>query len=156
MKRFHRRVYTLFCALPAAACASAGFAIGAEPGQVPPVLPTNPTNGAGNIVGIASLMSVREFWLTCIILVFGLTIILVEFFLLRRVVEQKTEEIARTYTVTLIIIGTLVLISSGYSNQQIAPALGLFGTIAGYPLGRSEAKKEQAGERSRDKGMSDG
>lgn len=98
----------------------------------------------GKSAGSVSLMSNREFWLSCVILVFGVFIILVEFYLLRAVVREKTEEISRTYTVTLIIIGTLVLISSGFTNEQIAPALGLFGTIAGYLLGRGDARRLQS------------
>ncbi len=94
--------------------------------------------------GTVSLMSNREFWLSVVILIFGVFIILVEYFLLKTVVKDKTEEIARIYTVTLIIIGTLVLISSGFTNEQIAPALGLFGTIAGYLLGRSDIKSQKA------------
>lgn len=89
------------------------------------------------------VMSIREFRLSCIILAFGVFIVIVEYFLLRGVVQEKTEEIARTYTVTLIIIGTLVLISSGFTNAQIAPALGLFGTIAGYLLGKSDRARER-------------
>jgi hypothetical protein len=42
----------------------------------------------------------------------------------------------RAFAITLIIIGTMVLICAGYSNDQIAPAMGLFGTVAGYLLGR--------------------
>ena len=98
--------------------------------------------GQLNVAGPVSLMSNREFWLSIVILTFGLLIILVEYFLLRTVVQEKTEEIARTYTVTLIIIGTLVLIASGFTNEQIAPALGLFGTIAGYLLGKTDLKSQ--------------
>jgi hypothetical protein len=35
-----------------------------------------------------------------------------------------------------VITGTLILITVGYSNEQVAPAFGLFGTIVGYMLGR--------------------
>lgn len=106
-----------------------------------PAPPLNSSVMPGNSAGPVSLMSNREFWLSCIILIFGLAIILIEFFLLRQVVENRTDEIAKIYTVTLIIIGTLVLISSGFTNEQIAPALGLFGTIAGYLLGRQESQR---------------
>ncbi len=44
--------------------------------------------------------------------------------------------IVKFVTITLIIISTLFLITAGYSNNQIAPAVGLLGTIAGYLLGR--------------------
>ena len=97
----------------------------------------NSSEGSKEAV-VADLISDREFWLSIVILIFGTFIIVIEYFLLRGVIKEKTEEIARTYTVTLIIIGTLVLISAGLTSEQISPALGLFGTIAGYLLGRSD------------------
>jgi len=38
----------------------------------------------------------------------------------------------------MIIVGSLILISSGYSSNQIGPAMGLFGTVAGYLIGRHD------------------
>jgi hypothetical protein len=38
--------------------------------------------------------------------------------------------------VITVITGSLILITAGYSNEQIAPAFGLFGTVIGYMLGR--------------------
>ncbi|MDX1617310.1 MAG: hypothetical protein R3224_00890 [Balneolaceae bacterium] len=43
--------------------------------------------------------------------------------------------------VTLIITAALFLIAAGFSNDQIASALGLLGTIAGYLLGRGEGEE---------------
>jgi hypothetical protein len=119
----------------------------------PPELASNSASNAGNTAGPVSLMSNREFWLSMVILFFGIVIIIIEYFLLRTVVAQKTEEIARIYTVTLIIIGTLVLIASGFTNEQIAPALGLFGTIAGYLLGRHDYRRR--GQSNNEKGEED-
>ena len=48
--------------------------------------------------------------------------------------------------ITLIIISTLFLITAGYSNDQIAPAIGLLGTIAGYLLGRIQ-NNSQTGQK---------
>jgi hypothetical protein len=48
--------------------------------------------------------------------------------------------------ITLIItlsVGTLVM---GYDEKQIAPVLGLFGSIAGYLLGRGERSEERRSE----------
>ena len=102
---------------------------------------SNSSIGAGNIAGPISVMSDRELWLSCIILIFGLATIVVQFFLLKQAADHHTDEVAKIFTVTLIIIGTLVLISSGFSSEQIAPALGLFGTIAGYLLGKAEGRR---------------
>lgn len=50
--------------------------------------------------------------------------------------DASADDAIRAFAITLIIVGTLVLICAGYSNDQIAPAIGLFGTLAGYLLGR--------------------
>ncbi len=60
-----------------------------------------------------------------------------------RVRNLKAEDTLRSFGVVLIIMGTLFVIAAGYSSVQIAPALGLFGTIAGYLLGRSEKNREE-------------
>lgn len=99
--------------------------------------PQNPSDG-GNRAGPISLMSNREFWLSIAIMAFGAFVISVQYILLRNAVESKTEHISTSFLVTIIIIGTLMLISSGFSSEDIAPALGLFGTIAGYLLGRAD------------------
>jgi len=36
----------------------------------------------------------------------------------------------------LVIISTFFVITAGFGNEQIAPAIGLFGTDVGYLLGR--------------------
>jgi len=51
-------------------------------------------------------------------------------------VKTSQEDILKTLIITIIVIGSLFLITAGYSNDQIAPAMGLFGSIAGYLVGR--------------------
>jgi hypothetical protein len=46
-------------------------------------------------------------------------------------------ELTRILTVILVIIAGLVLITAGYTDQQVAPMFGLLGTLVGYILGRS-------------------
>jgi hypothetical protein len=57
----------------------------------------------------------------------------------------KTPELAiRLFTSVLIINSAVFFIVAGYSSQQIAPAFGLLGTMAGYVLGKSQTtSKEQ-------------
>lgn len=76
-----------------------------------------------------------EYGLTLVILLFGALVLLAEYLLLRHA-KKSSYELMQLFAVNLIITGTLVLISAGYSAEQIAPAMGLFGTIAGYLLGR--------------------
>jgi hypothetical protein len=102
----------------------------------PPELP-NPRMG-GN-TGLAEFFSSRtpyEFWLTCIIIAFGLTVILLLLWHLRRLTDRHVDDVSRAVVIVMVIVGTLVLVTAGYSNDQIAPAFGLFGTIIGYILGR--------------------
>ena len=76
-----------------------------------------------------------EFQLALLVLGFSLIVIALEFYLIktRRI---RSDDAIKFITITLIITSTLFLIAAGYDNNQIAPAMGLLGTIAGYLLGR--------------------
>ena len=103
--------------------------------QLPPhTPPANPTVG-GNVASALGRSS-YEFWLTCIIALVGIFIILLLIYSISRIGEPKPEDISRPVIVITVIISTLILVTAGYSNEQIAPAFGLFGTIIGYILGR--------------------
>ncbi len=89
-------------------------------------------------------LSSYEFYLSLIVLGFGAFALLLEVWLIhKKTIDQ--DSIIKFIVVTIIITATLFLITAGYSNNQIAPALGLLGTIAGYLMGKheSESKKEQ-------------
>lgn len=88
------------------------------------------------LTGFFSSRTPYEFWLTVLIIGFGvltLTIVLATF---RKSVRIHADQLLRFATVLIIVVGTLVLITAGYNNEQVAPAFGLFGTIVGYILGR--------------------
>lgn len=51
---------------------------------------------------------------------------------------KTAEQAIRLFTVVLIINSAVFFIVAGYSSQQIAPAFGLLGTMAGYVLGKSQ------------------
>ena len=106
-------------------------------------LPTPPKYSEGTgFKSQESFLSSREFWLSIIILFFGFIVISAEYALLRNN-TATAEEILRIFAVTLIVVGTMFLITASFSNDQIAPAMGLFGTIAGYLLGRKSAHKQE-------------
>lgn len=88
-----------------------------------------------------SPLSSFEFWLSIIILSFTVLVVIIEVWLIRSNL-LTAESSLRAILVTIIIGATLFLITAGYSNNQIAPAMGLFGTIAGYLLGRNVSVKE--------------
>jgi FtsH-binding integral membrane protein len=105
----------------------------------PPNLPANPPRGANNFSSLTDFFGGRtpyEFWLTIVIIAFGLLIILLLLRYFRTTPGYHPQEMVRSVVVVTVIIGTLILVTAGYSNEQIAPAFGLFGTIVGYILGR--------------------
>jgi uncharacterized membrane protein YhaH (DUF805 family) len=90
-------------------------------------------------------LSSWEFALSLTVLVFGLVIIGLEVFL---VMKNKidADNTVKFIVVTLIITSTLFLITAGYDNNQIAPAMGLLGTVAGYLLGRQQNGETKKGK----------
>ena len=90
-----------------------------------------------------SLMNSREFWLSIFLLAFGCIVIAAQLFYLKRGGADGSpavspETVVRLTIVSMIIVGSLVLISSGYSSVQIGPVMGLFGTVAGYLIGKHD------------------
>jgi small-conductance mechanosensitive channel len=101
------------------------------------VLDDNNPSGNAKINIITSF----QFWLSVAILLFGLIVISLQIYLALRKNDDNQlslDSAIRLSVLTLIIIGSLVLIASGYSNLQVAPVIGLFGTVAGYLIGRQD------------------
>lgn len=94
-----------------------------------------------------SMLTDREQLLSYAILLFGTAVLFVQYLLLRAP-KRNSYEILQLLAINLIVTGTLFLISAGFSAQQISPGLGLFGTIAGYVLGRraGEAPKPDSAD----------
>jgi hypothetical protein len=107
-----------------------------------PKLPSTRTTGSKNETRQA--MTTFEFLLSLIVLFFGLVAFMFEFLLLRRRQNLRSEELLRVVAVSMIIVGTLLAITAGFSSEAIAPAMGLFGTMAGYLLGRADRKESEA------------
>jgi len=92
-------------------------------------------------------LSSWEFSLSLIVLGFGLLIIALETFIVFKFKGQiDTSSVIQFIIVTLIITSALFLITAGYGNDQIAPAMGLLGTIAGYLLGQAQSKDKDKKE----------
>ena len=71
------------------------------------------------------------------VLVFGFLVLRmqVQFYSIR---ELKWDgNVHRSFVATLVIIAGLFLISAGFNQDQIAPVIGLLGTVVGYVLGSS-------------------
>jgi hypothetical protein len=82
-----------------------------------------------------------ELGLSIAVLVFGGVITLALLFFLARHTENSSLDqlidLIKYPVVLVIIIGGLFLVTAGYGNEQIAPIIGLMGTIAGYLMGKS-------------------
>jgi hypothetical protein len=126
------RGYSL--AVPAAVASASQVLAQQQPGPAANPLP-NPSSG-GNLIDFIFKKSPYEFWLTCLIIAFGLTVLALYIYAIRNIENRRPEDVSRALIVITVITGSLVLITAGYSNEQIAPAFGLFGTVIGYMLGR--------------------
>jgi hypothetical protein len=83
-------------------------------------------------------MKSPEFVACVVILFFATLICLAEVFLFLKG-KIDSSQIIKCLIITLIIFAVLFLIASGYSTEQISPAFGLLGTIAGYLLGKDSS-----------------
>ena len=87
-----------------------------------------------------------------IVLVFGLVVIIICAGLMRAS-RPTPEAVLRVFGTVLIITGALFLVVAGYDDKQMAPVMGLLGTLAGYLLGKAPAAGEGTGaERERQSG----
>jgi Trk-type K+ transport system membrane component len=89
------------------------------------------------------MLNDSELRLSLEVLFFGVVVLILEFLLLPRSVVNA-EDTLRVYAVTLILIGTLFAITAGFKSQDVAPAMGLFGTIAGYLLGKRNSSGDSS------------
>lgn len=100
--------------------------------------PIGSTTGLSEYNPLSSL----TFYLSILVLLFGLIVMGLEVYLIAtgKIIPDHS---IKFITVTLIVTSTLFLITAGYSNNQIAPATGLLGTIAGYLLGRGNNGQQE-------------
>jgi hypothetical protein len=119
----------------------------ASPGARPEGVTTPAPSGSrevpmipGEVVAGGRYLSSREFLLALLVTVMLLISLSLQFALLRKMERFKAEDMQRSFGLTLVIGGTVFFIVAGFDSEQIAPALGLFGTIAGYMLGRSDRR----------------
>jgi hypothetical protein len=125
----------LLCRLMAIPLVLSALCSSSSAQQLPPP-PTTPNPPGENLVSFFSRRTPYEFWLTCLIGVIGLLIIGLTVWSVRSLEHRRPEDVTRPIIIVTVVTGTLILVTAGYSNEQIAPAFGLFGTIVGYILGR--------------------
>lgn len=78
----------------------------------------------------------KEFYLSIFLLITLWLVLAIEIWAIRSL-NIGPEHSVKLLIISMVIMGALLLIMGGYDDQLIAPAFGLFGTIAGYVLGRS-------------------
>ncbi len=82
--------------------------------------------------------SSQEVWLSLGVLAFGIIVVLAQAFLISKR-QEALDNSLKYLSISLIIVGSLFLVTAGYGNSQIAPIIGLLGTVAGYLLGRAQS-----------------
>jgi hypothetical protein len=102
-----------------------------------------PTN-ASLPFALGSFMSSREAIIAFSVLAFGVLMAVLATYLLHAA-KIPAGEVIRLTALLVIVTGVLFLVAAGYSSDNIAPAMGLLGTIGGYLLGRNERKDEKSG-----------
>lgn len=80
--------------------------------------------------------------LTIEFLIFG-TVVLIMACLLLLKFSSDCNVAFKYFIIVLLILGMLLLMAIGYDTNQISPAVGLFGTIAGYLLGKTDQNNNQ-------------
>jgi peptidoglycan/LPS O-acetylase OafA/YrhL len=83
-----------------------------------------------------------EVYLSIGVLVFGILLIGLQVLVMLKMAKGWETHSTRMVGLTLVIVAGLFLITAGYSQDQIAPMVGLLGTIAGYLLGKTSPKDE--------------
>lgn len=73
--------------------------------------------------------------MSSVVLIFGVVVIAICAALMRSS-RPSPEAILRVFGTVLIITGALFLVVAGYTDKQVAPVMGLLGTLAGYLLGK--------------------
>lgn len=87
----------------------------------------------------------REAWwstdsamtMCALILVFGILVIAISSVLALKRLEQDV--ILKVVTIPMTVMSAIFLVVAGYSDSQVAPAMGLLGTIVGYVLGTTRS-----------------
>jgi len=110
----------------------------APPNDSPPITAPEQVTPADAIARVQAggLHTVSENVLTLAIFIFGFVALFVLYLLARN--EKASPFVLRIYVITILIFGSLLVVANAYTTNQLAPVMGLFGTIAGYVLGRGD------------------
>ena len=91
-----------------------------------------------NVVGVSvGWTPTHALWAGGMTLAFGVIVCSITALLLRKEQNLDSEKVLRLIGVPVIVICAVYILILGYNKEQITPVIGLFGTLAGYLLGRS-------------------
>jgi hypothetical protein len=96
---------------------------------------------------VASSHSDADWWsvsdamtISSAVLIFGSVIMLLATCLLY--IGKNADDVLKLFGTIIIVISAVFLVVAGYTDTQIAPVIGLLGTIAGYLLGRESVENK--------------
>ena len=102
--------------------------------QRAPENPLPPRENGINVPGLRGLPTPLEMG-TLAVLTFGVLVLILQVILLWRA-KASAEDVLKNLTVTLVMTLGVCALTLGYNQEQIAPIIGLFGTIIGFLLGQ--------------------
>ena len=112
----------------------------------------SPAKASGQ-VQTGALSSIHELDATLIVLAFGLIALFLLYMIVR---SDRTREFElRIFIITILVFGSLLVMTAGLGQDQLTPVIGFFGTIAGYVLGGGklgENSPHSSNERPNDRG----
>lgn len=82
--------------------------------------------------------------ISSVVLVFGVTVLILAYGVIQK--GAQPDAVLRIFGTILIIVSAVFLVVAGYSDKQIAPVMGLLGTIVGYLLGKDVPKPAPRGD----------
>ena len=94
---------------------------------------TEESNSSKPILSAQNAMTVSS-----AVLIYSLVVLALATYLIR--LGKSSSSVLRIFGTILIISSSIFLIVAGYTSQQIAPAMGLLGTLAGYLLGKESSR----------------
>ena len=97
-------------------------------------LSVSPSTVSANSIDSTWWSATNAMTISAAVLAFGLVVILLATYLIQS--GKNTEAILRIFGTILIVLVAVFLVVAGYTDTQIAPVMGLLGTIAGYLLGK--------------------
>ena len=87
--------------------------------------------------------------MSSVVLIFGIVVIAIAGLLIWR--GHSGTAVLRILGTILILVMAVFLVIAGYNDQQIAPVMGLLGTVAGYILGKERPADELNAETQKNK-----